>query len=167
MLIILFIIMRCRAKISRLPPAERWFQNLRQYSSRERTKTSILRLANAATTASSSETNTVIINTRWSIKKEVRSIQIWTFYTRSSVPDPWHFGVYLDPGIHARDLWIRIRIRIRIRRIRKRIRILLFWSLSFKTPTKDFKKKIFCLLLFEVHLHHFSKIKSPKEVTKQ
>jgi hypothetical protein len=30
-----------------------------------------------------------------------------------------------------------------------------------------FKKKFCCLLLFEVHLHHFSKIKSPKEVTKQ
>jgi hypothetical protein len=30
-----------------------------------------------------------------------------------------------------------------------------------------FNKKIFCLLLLKVHLHHFSKIKSPKEVTKQ
>jgi hypothetical protein len=29
-------------------------------------------------------------------------------------------------------------------------------------------KKFFCLLLSEgVHLHHFSKIKSPKEVTKR
>jgi hypothetical protein len=29
-------------------------------------------------------------------------------------------------------------------------------------------KQFFCLLLFEgIHLHHFSKIKSPKEVTKQ
>ncbi len=33
---------------------------------------------------------------------------------------------------------------------------------------KQFKKKFFCLLLSEgIHLHHFSKIKSPKEVTKQ
>jgi hypothetical protein len=34
---------------------------------------------------------------------------------------------------------------------------------------KIFKKKFFCLFLFEgtVHLHHFSKIKSQKEVTKQ
>jgi hypothetical protein len=28
----------------------------------------------------------------------------------SSVPDPWHFGVDTDPGIHASDKWIRIRI---------------------------------------------------------
>jgi hypothetical protein len=34
---------------------------------------------------------------------------------------------------------------------------------------KLIKKKFFRFLLFEgtVHLHHFSKIKSPKEVTKQ
>jgi hypothetical protein len=32
---------------------------------------------------------------------------------------------------------------------------------------KRIKKKIFCLLLFEGRLHHFSKVKSPKEVTNQ
>jgi hypothetical protein len=32
---------------------------------------------------------------------------------------------------------------------------------------KLINKKFFCLLLFEVHLHHFSNIESPKEVTKQ
>ncbi len=30
-----------------------------------------------------------------------------------------------------------------------------------------FKKKVFCILLFEGTLHHFSKLKSQKEVTKQ
>ncbi len=28
-------------------------------------------------------------------------------------------------------------------------------------------KKVICLYFLKVHLHHFSKIKSPKEVTKQ
>jgi hypothetical protein len=32
---------------------------------------------------------------------------------------------------------------------------------------KIVKKQFFCLLLFEGHLHHFSKIKRPKDVTKQ
>jgi hypothetical protein len=38
-----------------------------------------------------------------------------------------------------------------------------------ETIKKQIFYKIFCLLLFEgtVHLHHFSKMKSPKEVTKQ
>ncbi len=45
-----------------------------------------------------------------------------------SVADPWHF---------ASDSWIRIRI-------------LLFSSLTFKTPIKKlFSPKFFCLLLFE------------------
>ncbi len=79
------------AKISSIPPAERWLQNLRQYSSRERTKTSILRLANAATTASSSETKTIDINTRWSYKIEFRSNKIRTVKFRiASAP------AYLD-----------------------------------------------------------------------
>ncbi len=43
-----------------------------------------------------------------------------------SVADPWHFGVYPDPRIHAFDLWIRIRIRI-----------FLFSSLTFKRPAKN------------------------------
>jgi hypothetical protein len=36
-----------------------------------------------------------------------------------------------------------------------------------KANKKLFFLKFFCLLLFEGVLHHFSKIKSPKEVTKQ
>jgi hypothetical protein len=45
---------------------------------------------------------------------------------------------------------------------------LLLFSLTFKMPTKNYLfKQFFCLLLLKVHLHHFSKIKSPKEVTKQ
>ncbi len=46
------------------------------------------------------------------------------------------------------------------------IRILLFSSLTFKMPTKNyflfFIFYFFCLLLLKVHLHHFSKIKSQK-----
>ncbi len=45
-----------------------------------------------------------------------------------SVADLWHFGTKPDPRIHASDYWIRIRIWIRI---------LLFSSLTFKTPTKN------------------------------
>jgi hypothetical protein len=49
------------------------------------------------------------------------------------------FGTDPDPGIRASDQWIRIRIRI-----------LLFSSLTFKTPTKNyFISKFFCLLPFE------------------
>ncbi len=49
-----------------------------------------------------------------------------------------------------------------------RIRILLFSSITFKTPTKNNLKKSFSAYYFlKVHSHHFSKIKSPKEVTKQ
>ncbi len=47
-------------------------------------------------------------------------------------------------------------------RIWMRIRILLFSSLTFKMPTKNwFKKKVFLLLM--VHLPHFSMIKSQKK----
>jgi hypothetical protein len=47
-------------------------------------------------------------------------------------------------------------------------RILLFSSLTFKMPTKNkFKKKFFCLLLFEGTFTSFFKDKSKKEVTKQ
>ncbi len=59
---------------------------------------------------------------------------------RSSVPDPWHFGMDPDPGprIHASDwrIWIRIRI-------------LLFSSLTFKTPTiTNVFEKVFLLITF-------------------
>ncbi len=69
---------------------------------------------------------------------------------------------FLDQDI---TFWIRIRIRILIW-----IRILLFSSVIFKTPTKNyFFKKVFLLKTFEgtVHVHYFSKVKSQKEVTKQ
>jgi hypothetical protein len=77
-----------------------------------------------------------------------------------NVADPWHFGVYpdpdLDPRVHASDLWIRIRI-------------LLFSSLTFKIATKNncFWRSLSAYNFFKVHLLHFSKIKSQKEVTKQ
>jgi hypothetical protein len=44
-----------------------------------------------------------------------------------------------------------------------RIRILLFSSLTFKTPTKNkFKKKFFCPFLFEVTFASFFKDKKSK-----
>jgi hypothetical protein len=80
------------------------------------------------------------------------------FYALLRIHDIF-FGVDpdLDPRIEASDKWIRIRIRI------------LFSSLTFKMPTKhDFFKKGFSAYHFlKVHLHHFSKINSQKEVTKQ
>ncbi len=42
------------------------------------------------------------------------------------------------------------------------IRILLFSSLTFKTPTKNFLKKFSAFYFLKVHLHHFSKIKKSK-----
>ncbi len=49
-----------------------------------------------------------------------------------------------------------------------RIWILLFSSLTLKTPTKtNLEKCISACYVLKVHLHHFSKIKSPKEVTKR
>jgi hypothetical protein len=56
-----------------------------------------------------------------------------------SVPDPWHFGV--DPES----------------------RILLFLSWTFKTPTKKliFENSFSASYFLKVHLHHFSRIKSP------
>jgi hypothetical protein len=69
----------------------------------------------------------------------------------------WHFGVDPDPRIHASEYWIRIWTLI-----------LLFSSLTFKTPSKNNLKKSFSPYYFlKVQLHHFSKIKSQKEVTKQ
>ncbi len=41
-------------------------------------------------------------------------------------------------------------------------------SLTFKTPTKNkYKKVFFAYYFFKVNLHHFSKIKSQEEITKQ
>jgi hypothetical protein len=48
------------------------------------------------------------------------------------------------------------------------IRNLLFSSLTLKTPTKaNFLYNFSAYYFLKVHLHHFSKIKSQKEVTKQ
>jgi hypothetical protein len=67
-----------------------------------------------------------------------------------SVADPWHFWTDPDRRICFSDVWIWIQI-------------LLFSSLTFNNPTKNY-------LLFEVpvlvHLHHFFK-ESHKEVTKR
>jgi hypothetical protein len=63
------------------------------------------------------------------------------------------FGSVVDPRIRAFDQWIQIRI-------------LLFSSLTFKAPTKNFFfPKISAYYFLKVH--HFSKIKSDKEDTKQ
>jgi hypothetical protein len=39
--------------------------------------------------------------------------------------------------------------------------------IDLQNANKKLIKKKFCVLLFEVHLQHFSKKKIPKEVTKQ
>ncbi len=42
--------------------------------------------------------------TRVAMKKYPFTIYLWTLFTsKSSVPDPWHFGVDPDPRIHASD----------------------------------------------------------------
>ncbi len=70
---------------------------------------------------------------------------------RTSVPDPWHFGVDPDPRIHSSDKWMRIRI-------------LLFSSLTFKTPTKTNLNKVLLLskVLFECTFASFFKDKKSK-----
>ncbi len=47
------------------------------------------------------------------------------------------------------------------------MRILLFSSVTFKTSTNFFIFRFFAYYFLKVHLHHFSKIKSHEEVTKQ
>ncbi len=58
----------------------------------------------------------------------------WT----GSVADPWHIGTETDPRIHASDKWIQIRM-------------LLFPSLTFKTPTKNY---LFTLSFLLITLFH-------------
>jgi hypothetical protein len=67
------------------------------------------------------------------------------------------FGLCIPPrGIRASDQWIRIRLRI-----------LIFSSLTFKTPPKNnFFLSFYAYYFRKVRLHHFSHIKSNKEVTK-
>jgi hypothetical protein len=64
-------------------------------------------------------------------------------HVRCNVPDPGHFGVDPDPdpaifGIDLQD-----------------------------ANKKLILKKVSAHYFLKVHLHHFSKIKSPKEITKQ
>jgi hypothetical protein len=71
--------------------------------------------------------------------------------------------------IHGILGWIRIRIRGSMALTNgsgSRIRILLFSSLTFKMPAKNYgnlKKKISAYYFLKLHLHNFSKIKSQKE----
>ncbi len=68
-----------------------------------------------------------------------------------SVADPWHFGTDPDPRIRTSDKRILIRI-------------LLLSSVTFKTAIFLI---FFAYFFLKLHLHHFSKIKSHTEVTKQ
>ncbi len=73
----------------------------------------------------------------------------------SSVPDLLHFGVDPDPRIHASDQGIRIRDPDPA----------IFVTDLQEANKKQFFMKFFCLLstyFLKIHLHHFSKIKSPK-----
>jgi hypothetical protein len=64
-------------------------------------------------------------------------------------------GTDPDPLIRASNKWIRIWI-------------LLFSSLTVKTPTKKLGIQVFLLFTFlKVHLHHFSKIKVIKKSQNQ
>ncbi len=74
----------------------------------------------------------------------------------------YRYHLHSKQCCRSKNFWISVRIRIRI---------LLFSSVTFKTSTKNFVSLTFLLfgLLFflKVLLHHFPKIKSHKEVTKQ
>ncbi len=72
----------------------------------------------------------------------------------TSVPDPWHFGVDPDPRIHCP--WLTDPDPA-------------IFVIDLQDANKKLiKKKVFSAYYFlKVHLHNFSKIKSPKEVTKQ
>ncbi len=69
---------------------------------------------------------------------------------KTSVADPWHFGVdpdpYLDPRIHASDQWIRIRI-------------LLFSSLTFPRCQQktNLKKSFYADYFLKALVHHFQR----------
>ncbi len=96
----------------------------------------------------------------------------WAFEHIGSVPDPWHFG--MDPNADAdpRNLSYdqRIRLRLRIRfRMQIQLQILLFSSVTFKIPTKNnfFSPRFYAYSFLKLHLHHYSKMKSHKEVTEQ
>jgi hypothetical protein len=65
----------------------------------------------------------------------------------------WYGSVPVTHG----DSWIRIHIWIRI---------LIFSSLSVKTPTNFFYSRFFLITFLKLHLHYLLKIKSHEEVTK-
>jgi hypothetical protein len=77
-------------------------------------------------------------------------------------------GIYL-PVLRIHDILVQIRIRGSMPLTNgSGSWILQFSSLAFKMPKKN--RFLFCFSAYfflKVHLHHFSKIKSQKEVTKQ
>jgi hypothetical protein len=71
--------------------------------------------------------------------------------------------------IHDNFVWIRIRRSMSLTN-RSGFRCgscYVFSSLTFKTPKKNVKKSFSAYYFLKIHLHHFSKMKSQKEVTKQ
>jgi hypothetical protein len=75
------------------------------------------------------------------------------------------FASYYFPVLRIRDILVRIRIRGSVFLTNKSVRL-------FVIDLQDANKRLFFSLFFrflllKVHLHHFSKIKSHKEVTKQ
>ncbi len=78
----------------------------------------------------------------WTFKHGVSPL---TISLCTSVADPWHFGTNTDPRIHNNNI-----------RIRLRIRMLLFSSATFKMATK----KNIAYYFFNLHLLHFSILKS-------
>ncbi len=74
----------------------------------------------------------------------------------TSVVYPWHFGVVPDSDlrIHASGWWIQIQIRIRS---------CYFHHWPSRRLQKTNKKSFSAYYFLKVHVHHFSKIKSPKK----
>jgi hypothetical protein len=70
--------------------------------------------------------------------------------------------------LRIRDILVRIWIRGSVPMANgPRLRILLFSSVTFKMTTIIFFPKFFSYYYLKLNLHHFSKIKSHKEVTKR
>ncbi len=76
-----------------------------------------------------------------------------------------HKEVFFYSVFRSRDILVRIRIRGSLPLTYGiQLRILFFSSVTFKTSTKN---KFFAYYFLKVHLHHYSKIKSHKEVKKE
>ncbi len=91
----------------------------------------------------------------WKFRGLLRRHVSRIFLQKSSVADPWHFGVDADPQIHASDKWIRIRILTPP---------IFVTDLQFANKKTNFFNDFFCLLLFEgAYLHNFLKVKNQKE----